>query len=513
MKLASIFTDSLVLQRDMPVRVFGTGNGKAVVSFCGNTAKAQAQDGKWCVTLPEVPYGGPYTMEIDLNGEKKVLKDILVGDVFLCCGQSNMAMPLFQTQYGYEDARTTNNDNIRYFTVPRRYKPGADNHGWNFVDLYDCDIPWQKSCEEAALRFSAIGHYFAKYIYEQTQVPVGIVSCNWGGRKIEPFIDKKYLYDNPDTSKLIEEFDQYCDSLDMEDYEKKYAEFLSAMENAIQTTRKDYIKETEKLGIRPATQRYTAADFPAPVYGPYDSFSPSTLWQSMFATIVPYGVKAMLWYQGESNGYDMDYTSKYLTFLECIRENFQQDIDAYAVELAPFMQDTNLMAERLSDPLAKEQNWAFLREQQQDAVKKGTKNYLVTTIDLGEMFDIHPRNKKDVAYRLALKVRKYTYGEDIPADQPVYSSVEFKEGKAYITLENGDGLYGNTGMVAMQIAGSDKIPYPATVEIAEDGRLCVYSDKVPEPVLVRYGFDMYYFGGYLYNNANLPLAPFRTDRD
>ena len=232
----------------------------------------------------------------------------------------------------------------------------------------------------------------------------------------------------------------------------------------------------------------------------------------MFETIVPYGVKGLLWYQGESNGVELDYTEKYLVFLKALRERFGCDIDAYAVELAPWMGD---IAEYMKQPLDRfvtEGNWAFLREQQQRATEIGERNYLATTMELGDTYDIHPHNKRDVAYRLALKAMKYTYGMDIKADQPIYDSVEFKEGKAYITLKHSEGLFGEADGVNMFIAGEDKVLHRAKVEIVSDNRLCVYSEQVSEPVLVRYAFDMHYFGKHLYNDAGLPMAPFRTDR-
>lgn len=513
MKLAAIFTDSMVIQRDLPIKVFGTGEGTASVSFMGETASAVAENGRWCVTLSPRPFGGPYTMEINLDGEEIVLSDIMLGDVYIAGGQSNMEMPLFKTEYGFEEAEHCANDNIRYFTVARRYKPGVDNYAWHFVDMYSKDTPWQRCSEESSLNFTAIGHYFAKYINSATDVPVGIISCNWGGRKIESFTDRKYLYQNPDTEGLIREFDEHNSKLDMEQYEIKYEKFLKDIQNYVTTVKAGHMELTRAIGLRASVEKIGCSDMPYPETGPYDSVSPATLWDSMFATIVPYGVKGFLWYQGESNGGERDYTSKYLTLLRCLRENFECDMDAYAVELAPYIRGIIGCKNQLDNPLTEGDNWAFFREQQQLATQIGTKNYLVTTQGLGDMFDIHPMNKKEVAHRLALKVLKYTYGMDIKADQPLYKSVEFKDGKAYITLENADGLFGDVSKVVMYIAGEDRVPYRGDVTILPDNRVCVYSEDVPEPVLVRYGFCMHYLGTHLYNDAGLPLAPFRTDRD
>ena len=513
MKLAAIFTDSMVIQRDMPIKVFGTGDGTAKVTFMGETAVAEAKDGKWCAALAPRQAGGPYTMDIELDGNVVTLNDILIGDVFIAGGQSNMEMPVFKTEGGFDEAKYCANDSIRYFTVVRRYKPGADNCSWHFVDMYTCDTPWQKCCEESALNFTAIGHYFAKYINKEIGVPVGIISCNLGGRRIEDFIAKEYFYGNHVLDAQIKEFDRHNSQLDMDAYEQKYAEFEKCLERYVTEEKAGHMEFTRKVGLRASAPGIETV-MPYPEKGPYDSVSPSTLWNSMFATIVPYGVKGLLWYQGESNGNELDYTEKYLTFLKCLREKFECDIDAYAVELAPWIGNMTEYMQQPMDRFVTENNWAFLREQQQRATEIGERNYLVTTQELGDTYDIHPHNKKDVAYRLALKALKYTYGMDIKADQPVYKSVEFADGKAYITLDHAQGLYGygEARGVNMYIAGDDKILHKATVEILSDYRLCVYSDEVTNPVLVRYGFDFYYFGRHLYNDAGLPLAPFRTDK-
>lgn len=512
MKLGAIFTDNMLLQRDIPIKVFGTGDGVAKISFRGETVTAKSVDGKWCASLKPCRAGGPYSMEIDLDGEVITLRDILMGDVYIAGGQSNMEMPLFKTDQGFEEAKHCANDNIRYYTVPRRYKPGSDNTSWHFVDMRTCDMPWAKCDEESALNFTAIGHYFAKFINEATDVPVGIISCNWGGRRIEPFIPKEYFYESDVLKAQMEEFEAYVSGLNMDEYEEKYKEFEKAIDRFVTEKKSGHMEFTRRVGLRASSPHTLVSDMPYPERGPYDSVSPSTLWNSMFETIVPYGIKGLLWYQGESNGMELDYTEKYLIFLKALRERFGCDIDAYAVELAPWMGDIPSYMQQPMDRFVTENNWAFLREQQQKATEIGERNYLATTMELGDSYDIHPLNKRDVAYRLAIKAMKYTYDMDVKADQPLYDSVEFIGGKAYITLRHGEGLYGVTDAVNMYIAGADKVLHRAKVEIQDDGRLCVYSQDVPEPVLVRYAFDTNYFGQHLYNDAGLPLAPFRTDK-
>lgn len=512
MKLAPIFTDKMVLQRKLPIRVFGTGDGSVTVSFNGETVSGKSESGQWLITLSPLEAGGPYEMDIDLNGEKIILSDILIGDVFLAAGQSNMEMPLFKTESGFDDSLNCKNENIRYFTVPRRYKKGVDNYGYHFEGILQCDRPWEVCDIDSALHFSAIGHYFAEYIEKELNVPVGIISCNWGGKRVESFLKKSYFYDGTDSmKKQIEVYDNYLQSLDMEEYERTFETFVKKREDYMKEVHSDVFGDTKIVGVYAAAAKAHLNGCPISPKGPYDGVSPSTLWDSMYSEIVPFPFKAMLWYQGESNVGDTDYTEKYLTFLRCIREEFMCDIDAYTVEIAPYLPDYNNLVKFPMDYFLTNQSWPHLREQQQKAVTVGERNYMITTQGLGDIYEIHPKRKKELAHRLAKKVLKHTYKMDIDADQPIYKNAEFTDGKACITLDNADGLFAKWENVNMYIAGSDHILHKAKVELLPDNRLLVYSDEVKEPILVRYGFCMHYFGEHIYNSAGLPLAPFRTD--
>lgn len=512
MKLASIFTNSMILQRDIPIKVFGTGNGNVHITFLNETVSTTSKDGKWCVVLNSHPAGGPYTMQISLNGKMIILSDILIGDVFLVGGQSNMEMPLFKTDDGYEEVENCENSNIRFFTVPRRFKAGVDNYGWHFSAVLNKDTPWVYCNKKSASLFSAIGYYFAKYIQKEFNVPIGIISCNWGGKKIEAFIERKYFYNNRVLSHIIKEYDELISRIDMAEYEKKFEQFLKDMEYYCTVKKPCEMDLVNEYGVA-AAEAKSMGYGAQPIFetGPYDGVSAGNLWETMFSTIVPYTIKALLWYQGEANSPDYKtYAEKYLIFLKCFRENFGYNIPSYAVEIAPFLRNSNQLLQGVKGEL-EEKNWAYIREQQQLATEMESNNYLVTTQELGAMYEIHPHQKKEIARRLSLKVLKYTYDRDVLADQPIYESVEFIDGKAYITVKNAATLFGNINDVIMYIAGEDESLKRAKVEIV-DNKICAYSDEVNNPILVRYAFEMYYFGAHIYNEAGLPLAPFRTDK-
>ena len=515
MQLASIFTNSMVLQRDMPIKIFGTGRGRVQITFLDETVTALSEDDFWCVTLQPHSAGGPYTMQVLLDDTCVTLADVLIGDVFLACGQSNMEMPLFKTEHGLEEAEHCQNNNIRFFTVPRRFKTGVDNYGWHFSSIYNTDTPWKACDKQSALFFTAIGYYFAKNLERELNIPIGIISCNWGGKKIESFIQRKYFYDNSALKPTILAYDRLMDEINMPEYEKCFTKYLADMKHYCVEKRPDELECVQKNGLA-----WTEAQEPSfglqPIMepGPYDGVSAGNLWETMFSTIVPYGVKAMLWYQGEGNTRDpVGYAEKYLTFLHCIRDHFGENVPSYAVELTPYMRDAaSFLTTQTGYEMAND-NWAFLREQQQIATEMEKNNYLVTTQGLvSDMYAIHPREKKLVADRLSLKVLRYSYGRDVMADQPLYRSVRFAGNKAFIDFWNVKTFTGYTHNVIMYIAGADKVMHRAVVEIMNGNQLCVYSDQVDRPILVRYAFEMFYFGSHLYNEAGLPLAPFRTDR-
>lgn len=507
MKLSSIFTDHMVLQAHQPIRIFGEGKGNVTVSFLGKTASIFSKEEKWCIELPSMEYGGPYSMRINLDDEKIVLEDIYVGEVWLASGQSNMEMPLFRTEYGLEEAKQSKNDMLRFFTVPRRFEKNTVNHWWHFECCESKDTPWQLCCEDASLHFSALGYYVAKELQKKLNVAVGVISCNWGGMPIETFIKREYFNRHPVLEQRLEQFNREIESID-------YDRYLLDLENAKEKLREhcnsigyDEIDKVRQLGVRATSGMPDNKPWKLP-FGVYKPGEPGVLFESMFERIVPFSVKGMLWYQGESNQ-SADYLNKYLVFMECIRDEFKcPDIKFYAVELASYC-----LEETAADEFVSGNNWAFTREQQQKATEFDKNNYLVTSMELGDICDVHPIQKKELAKRIYMKILKHSYNFNILAEQPTFKSAEFKDGKAYIYLNNADGLYSNNlSKVKMYICDKTRILKQADIEIENDV-LILSNQEVENPEVVRYAFNWCYTGGHIYNKAGLPLAPFRTDTE
>lgn len=518
MKLASIFTDNMVLQAEHPIRIFGEGSGTAEVFFCGEHKKKIFREGSWGITLPAMPYSGPYEMTVILNDEVTVLKNICVGEVWLAAGQSNMEMPLFCIENGFEFAKHAENDNIRLFTVPRRVKKEDRCSGWHFCSNQEMDTPWQLCREETVLNFSAIGYLTARQLQETLNVAVGVISCNYGGSIIESWIPYRELKEHPLLGSITRKWEEDLKDNDDEDYLRRYRDVICKRNRLCDTDPVNYIEKTRQMGIRATVLFPDREEFAQLPVGRYYPWYPGCLYEAMTSRIAPFGMRGIMWYQGEANGGNdqacQNYLEKYLLYMQCMKERFQNpDLRFYAMELASFgyswVNDTTLCTNR--NP--QQPSFPYIREQQYKATKVAPNNYVVTTMELGDPNNIHSFHKAQMAHRLAMKILKYSYGYDVPADQPVAVRAQFRDGKAYITVENGEGLFCNyPAAVDIFVADDNKELKKAELQI-QGNVLVLSSPQVPQPTLARYAFDRSYLGRHIHNAAGLPLAPFRTDTD
>ena len=506
LNLATIFTDHMVLQANKPIKIFGEGSGSANIEFLRNTYDAYGTGERWCVTLPAMPYGGPYEMSFESEGVKTVLRDIYIGEVWFASGQSNMEMPLFKIEGGLMEAKHSENNLIRFFRVPKQFKKGLAIHGSHFFPTYDEDKPWLTCNEESALYTSAVGYIAVKEIQERLGCAVGLIECHWGARKVEPFIDKKYFYEYDFLRPQIEEYNEMLAELDRELYEERIAEHVKIREREVAKSL-DALQITKDRGVCASVwvsdKNIKIPELPL---GPYSLDAPGTLFDSMVSKVVPYGMQGVLWYQGESNN-TADYAKKFLVFMKCMRESFENsELSFYATELAPF--DFNgIDDEFVTEP----NNWAFRREQQMLVTKADDKSHLVTTQHIGDEFDIHPMRKIELGHRMALKMLKHSYGFDIIGDQPTYKGVTFGEHRATVELDNAEGLYSQyLWAFKIYVADKDNNMERAEVDIL-DNKL-ILTCKMKNPVAVRFAFHSHYNGRAPFNVAGLPLSPFRTDK-
>ncbi|MDR1283160.1 MAG: sialate O-acetylesterase [Opitutaceae bacterium] len=477
-RLAPIFGDHMVLQRDIEIPVWGDASPgeKTSVTFHRYTASTTAgPDGRWRVNLPKTA-ATPQPGELVIYGKNRiVLNDIVVGDVWLCSGQSNMEFTVRLVANAARETATADYPLIRHFRVPRTRAatPQSD------MAPSTNERIWQPATPKTVAGFSAVGYFYAREIYQKTGIPVGLIRATLGGSTIEAWMSRNALTADPSLSPTLIR------------WEKTVTDYPAAT--------KRYEQQLAGWSALPEPR----AQKPSPPRDPAkNNAMPSGLYNAMIHPLLPFGIRGILWYQGENNAWHApDYAPLFNALIKQWRADFGLgDIPFYFVQLPNF-----------KDGDAGQRQWAFLREAQQKALALPNTGMAVT-IDIGNPDDVHPTNKQDVAHRLALIARARHYGEpSLETSGPVYH-VHQRIGSAIrITFKHADGLTSRNGPpTSFELAGADKNFVAATAAIETGGTILVSSPSVPEPVAVRYAWtntpDV-----NLYNSSNLPAAPFRTD--
>ncbi len=519
MKLASLFTSGMVLQQKKPIRVFGYGEGSVSVSFLGDEITATFTkndldcDGKWVVELPAHTAGGPHTMEITLNGESTTLCDVMIGEVIICSGQSNMEIPLMRSNGGFTEADSANDSLLRYFDLPMLYTkepPVMSKQGKIYNSLEEVDKPWLYCTPENAPLFCAIGYYVAKILRCKLKVAVGVIYCAWGGKNIETFINLDEYLKYPEIANIAINYRNGVKDLDMEKYTAEYVEFVKVIGRYFDYAGNAEVDLCRKYGPLGPLDKITNVVWPESMMGgPFNSSRPGCLWETMISRLTPFSSRAVLWYQGETNVNDvpMNYSKKFEALLSCWRDSFKDDeLPFYTVELCPYGNRFAFQGVESTN-----NGMAQLREEQQKCVKLFKNTYIVPTADCGEKYNIHPLDKVRVAERLAYSMLRHEYGFDIVGEGPMLKDWRVEGNKMILSF---------TGVTFFQplirpaeflaICGEDKVFYPAEVEIGKI-TLTLTSEKVPSPIAARYNFWQYYTENGIYNEAQWPLHPFRTD--
>ena len=458
-RLPALVGDHMVLQRDAPVPVWGWAEPgeKVSVTFRGKTyAAVPGAAGRWQATLPAAPAGGPYTMTI--KGQNTItVQDILVGDVWLAGGQSNMELPLRDKNapsphayplplHAEQEVAAANFPQIRQFTVKKAvaYQPQTANEGYD----------WKVCSPATAGQFSAVGYFFARDLYQQYHVPIGLISSPWGGTVAEAWVSVGALQKLPDFRAVA-----------------------------------DTVARRALAGPKQKDAQNT----------------PTVLYNGMIAPLMPYAVKGVIWYQGESNvGRAAQYRTLFPALINDWRSRWGAALPFLFVQLANF-------TPALPEPAASD--WAELREAQAQALAL-PRTGMAVAVDIGEGDNIHPANKQDVGHRLALAARRVAYGEKkVVATGPTYQSMAVAGSQVRVKFTNlGSGLQvKGTGspLKGFALAGADQKFYWATA--AQEGPdVVLTSNAVPAPVAVRYDWANNPDGN-LYNQEGLPAVPFRTD--
>ncbi|MFM1769681.1 MAG: hypothetical protein RJA22_2210 [Verrucomicrobiota bacterium] len=491
-KLHGLFTDHMVLQRDASVPIWGWADEgeKVTVEFQGQKVSTKARQGKWMVRLKNLKTGPAATLKV--TGKNTLtLNDVLVGEVWIASGQSNMEWSMRASHDPTNEIAKTTNPLLRLYTVPKlKSNQPVDN----------VPASWQPCNPETTPGFSAVAYYFARDLAAALKVPVGIIHTSWGGSPCEVWIREGVLAGDKEFKR---------DILD------PYARNLPATQAALAKWR-EAKAEAARTGAR-FTQRE-----PRP-------WQPSELYNGMIAPLIPYAIRGAIWYQGESNASRAhQYRRLFPTMVQNWRDDWDQgDFTFLQVQLAPFKD---------YKPQPGDSDWAELREAQNHAMDVLPNVGVAVITDVGEEKDIHPRRKEPAGARLALAARHIAYGQDIVHSGPVFRSMKVKDGQAILKFDHtGGGLVvgqasprvGETDaprgtlnylavsgrleppLTGFAVCGKDRQWIWANASI-EGNTVVVSHPSVPKPVAVRYGWADFPVAN-LWNAHGLPASPFRTD--
>jgi len=502
--LNGLFTDHMVLQREIPLAVYGVAEPgeKVTVAFSGQEKSATAdKDGAWSVQL-DAMQASTNSAVMMVTGKNKIeIKDIVIGDVWVCSGQSNMEWTLGNCNRP-DDIKEANFPLIRQFLVPSQVSS---------YPVTEIRSGWAVCTPQSAGQFTAVGFYFGRKIHQETGIPIGLIKSAWGGTAVEPWCTPNGLASVPELAKDKEKLDKQ-----IQEYRGKFKAILPRIEA--------YVAEARKALA-------TNAELPAPVDLPCpisnrEPIGWHCLYNGMINPLVNFRIKGVLWYQGENNGNEGDsYFQKKRALIGGWRKAWNiGDFPFYFVQLCSF---SGYPGTKPNENPAGGDGWASLRMAQLKTLTIPNTGMAVT-IDLaeeGKHSNIHPTNKKDVGERLALWSLTKDYGKkDLVYSGPLYKELKIEEGKIRITFDNvGSGLTAATkngyepivkdpsGLLKkFAIAGEDRKWVWADAAI-EGKTVVVSSPGISKPVAVRYAFTWNPDGCNLYNNEGLPASPFRTD--
>ena len=476
--LPNLFTSHMVLQREMKIPVWGeAASGEKITVTLGSNVAVTTADarGNWTVKLKPMKSGGPFTLKV--TGENTVeFSDVLLGDVWICAGQSNMELPVRRSTNSEKEIANSANPHIRLLTVDHLANADSTRNNVNGV-WFECNpvtIPM----------FTAVGYYFGRTLEKELNVPVGLIDIGWNGTRIEAWTSRDALKRLESGKKEVEAYES---SAPQED--------LKAMYNYAAQL-KDY-----KQAVSTGNSTIEAPEKPRPSRRVPSSVG--SLYNYMVSPLIPFGIKGVIWYQGEANAKSsesaIEYRKQLPNMIKNWRDDWQQGDFPFIFVQLPNFQSTGF--------------WPLMRESMLETYHAVKKTGMAVTIDVGHKTDIHPSNKQDVGYRLALQALNIAYKRKNSASQgPVFKSMKIKNGEATLSFDHsGSGLKSKQSeLKGFKIAGTDQQFYEAKAIILKD-KVIVSSNKVGAPVAVRYGWEDYPDCS-LYNRENLPATPFRTDR-
>ena len=467
LKMPLLYTDNMVLQREVPLTIQGTANAgdQVTVSIADRQMKTKVgPNGKWSVTLPPLKAGEPYTLKISTNQKVLQYHNVLAGEVWLCSGQSNMEFMLKQAATARLDIPRAADQELRLYDMKARWRTNAVEWETTVLDSlnhlqYYKDTEWKECAPETVSDFSAIAYYFGKMLRDSLKVPVGLICNAVGGSPTEAWIDRTSL--------------EYHFPAILKDW-----------------TQNDFIQEWVRgraaLNIKKLVnnrQRH-----------PYE---PCYLYESGIRPLEQYPIRGIIWYQGESNAHNWEaHEALFKLLVNAWRKNWNDDcLPFYYVQLSS-----------LDRP-----SWPWFRDSQRRMLNEISDIGMAVSSDHGDSLDVHPTCKQPVGERLARWALNKTYLKDIVPSGPLFRGADVRGEKVYLSFDYGQGMRSSDGksLRCFEVAEFEGIYYPATAEVVGE-QVKVYSKEVRNPRYVRYGWQPFTRAN-LVNRAGLPASTFRAE--
>ncbi|MDY0104585.1 MAG: sialate O-acetylesterase [Lentimicrobium sp.] len=472
-KLPRVFTDNAVLQREKPIAVWGWANSGEVITieFAQNTYRALADEsGKWRTEMLPQQAGGPFELKIKGEENEITLRNILIGDVWICSGQSNMKTRVNRINARDEELVTDANRMIRLFQPKELFSI-------DLKDDYNYAEKWKEANLENIKDFSATAYFFAKNLQPEIGVPIGLIQVSVGGSNIEAWIPEEDICQIPQQA-------------------EKFRKAVEKGLKVLKAENDERFRKWRENGSKPAEKPYqlTGNDIP------------SSLYNSQINPLLNLHPTGILWYQGESNsGKGLQYRNTFAMLINAWRRDFNdKTLPFIYVQLANYRAPCNAPCES---------TWAELREAQALTLEL-PETGMATAVDIGEANDIHPKNKQELGRRLALVARQVVYNQELLASGPVLKDATKKSGGILLTFNHvGNGLItrDNKDPEEFTIAAKNGDFVRAKARIEGENQIFVWSDEIKKPEYVRYAWADNPSLVNTYNSEKLPMLPFRTD--
>jgi len=479
-RLPAIFSDHMVLQGEAAVVVWGWADaGEEILVTLGGQERTTKSDakGKWCVQLGKLADPGPHTLTVE-GHNKLTVHDVLIGEVWLASGQSNMEMRMWTTEGFAGEQASADRPQFRMFNVVRKVSRAPQS---------DCQGEWLVCSPETVGSFSGTAYYFGRELHRRVGVPIGVIHSSHGGSPIGAWTSAEALHARPEFKELLALWAEKDRAYDATAARAKHEQARAAWKQAA--------AQAEAEGKRPPSA-------PRPPVDPRDDHHhPAVLFNGMIAPLIPYTIRGIIWYQGESNGHS------------------ERDCRLYAIQLPELIKDWRKRWGVGELPFAWVQlpsyneagrYWPFIRESMLKTLTV-TNTGMAITIDLGSTNTIHPTNKRDVGIRLSLWARANVYGENVAWSGPIYNGYTIEGSQIALHFLHADGgLVAKGGRLdGFELAGADRKWHAAIARI-EENTVVVTSPHVKNPRAARYDWSANPDGN-LFNAAGLPASPFRTD--